>query len=185
MVVTAVSPDGRITARFGNDLQARVEFRPRTFDDYDEASLAYQLARLGALSAAAFFQRRDEANRLARGMGRDEFDAAKRTSAADARRQAYEQDLRQVEAVGQSPTGAVTIRTVGPLQWEVHIEPGTLRSLGEQRFLAELHAALAALVADRRATISLLKAKHFDLGIPREWRDLTLQLLAAKADRRL
>src|SRR5690606_8851446 len=123
MVVTAVSPDGRITARFGNDLQARIEFRRDAFDDYDEASLAHQLARLGASSAAAFFHRRDEAIRLASGMGRDEFDAARRASAADARRRAYDEDLRQVEAVGVGPEGAVRIRTVGPLHWEVHIEP--------------------------------------------------------------
>ncbi|BCJ61346.1 hypothetical protein [Micromonospora endophytica] len=61
--------------------------------------------------------------------------------------------------------------------WSVHLESGCLRRLGEVGFLAELHSAVQALFADREQKISLVKAKYFDLGIPRRWRELTDQLL--------
>jgi hypothetical protein len=62
--------------------------------------------------------------------------------------------------------------------WNVHIEPGAIRRLGERSFLAELHAAVTSLIEDRERKIILLKSIYFDIGIPRRWKDLVAELRA-------
>jgi hypothetical protein len=47
-----------------------------------------------------------------------------------------------------------------------------LRHYGEHGFVGEIRSAFEALKQDRELKIIMLKADHFDLGVPRRWRDL-------------
>jgi hypothetical protein len=182
MVVLVSSPDRSIEARVENYTDVRISFRPGVFDRYDESELAYQLGRLGVTTWVAYHRERTEAYRASQGLSAEELADAERPS-DDPRRQRYEEELNAIEGEGVSAGRLVRIRTTGMMRWNVDIEPGALRHLGEQGFLGELHSAIRALIQDREAKIILLKAEHFDLGLPRKWRDLTAELRAARAER--
>jgi hypothetical protein len=47
-----------------------------------------------------------------------------------------------------------------------------LREHGEQGFVAEIQSAYESLLHDRELKIITLKSDHFDLGIPKRWREL-------------
>jgi hypothetical protein len=175
MMATATSPDGNVQARIGGADDIEVTFRPGTFGWYDEAGLRHQLERLGALSWVAFDRVRTEEYRRALRMSIEELAAAERFP-RDARRQRYDADLAAVEATGASPGGLLRIHARGLLHWRVDIDPGALRSLGEQRFVAELNSAVRALFADRSVKITMIKSAHYDLGILRRWQDLLNEL---------
>jgi len=183
MVVSASSPDRNISARVSNYTEAKVTFQPGTFQRYDERQLSYQLARLGVLTWIAYQRARSAAYRNSRGISSAELAEAERPS-NDPHRRRYEEELGKVEGEGSSVSGVLRIRTAGMMQWHVDIEPGTVRRLGEQQFLAELHSAFNALLNDREMKIILLKSEYFDLGLPRKWRDLTKRLTAATRSRR-
>lgn len=139
---------------------------------YDEATLAHQLRRLGALAWIAYDRALAEEHRRALGYTAEEF-AEQERRPKDDRRQRYEADLAAVEAGGASPGGWLRIRARGMLHWDLQIRPGALR-LAQVEFLAELHAAVRALLAEREVTITIIKARYYDLGVPRAWRDLLI-----------
>ncbi|WP_341716748.1 hypothetical protein QQG74_22575 [Micromonospora sp. FIMYZ51] len=172
----AVSPDHNIEARVSPDGQVEVRFQPGTFETYNENQLSYQLSRLGMLAWVAAQRARTEAYRVAQGLTQQEVVQLAQEKPRDPRRERYAEDLATVEGTGVSASGAVRIRTTGMAGWSVQLESGCLRRLGEHGFLADLHSAVRALFADREQKIILIKARYFDLGIPRRWRELTDQL---------
>src|SRR5689334_23463224 len=162
MVVTVTSPDGNVSARVTNSLAVDIAFRPGTYERYDEPRLSHQLARLGVAGFVGLQRGRSEAYRRSRDLSADELADAERPS-TDPRRQSYEEELRQLRAEGVSGSGAVRIRTVGMTHWEVALRPGSLRRLDERAFVAELDAALRALLNDRDVKVIIVKSDHFDL----------------------
>lgn len=173
MFATAVSPDGRIRARIGESGQVELSFDPGAYRRYDERALSHQLERLGQLGWVAYDRAQTEELRVALGRGRAEF-AEDLRRPKDERRQRYDAELAAVEAAGVSPSGRLRIGARGMLRWRLEIERGALSALTEREFLAELGAALRALLTDRETQIALIKARHYDLGIPRAWRDLVI-----------
>jgi hypothetical protein len=167
MSVTVESPDGRIWARVHDYTHLQVGFYPWTFEQFDEPALAYQLSRLGILTWVAWSRERTELYRRSLNLSAEEAQRAERTD--DPHQQRYEAELNAIEADGVSARGTLRMHTVGMLQWQVDIEPGTLRRLGEQPFLGEIHSAFEALMQDRQRKIIILKGDYFDLGIPRHW----------------
>jgi hypothetical protein len=165
MVITVTSPDGNIRARIDNAVQVDVEFLPGSFPRYDEPRLARQLARLGVNTFIGFKRGRTEAYRRAYAMSAEEAERAARPS-TDPRRVRYEEQLDRLRGEGRSAGGVIEVTTVGMLRWSVDIRPGSIRRLGEEEFLAEIHSALDSLLNDRNLKIIMLKAEHFDLGIP-------------------
>ncbi|MBO0867409.1 MAG: hypothetical protein J2P15_02490 [Micromonosporaceae bacterium] len=172
MLVTAVSPDGGIRARIGRAGDVEMTFVGRAYRTYNEANLAHQLARLGALAWVAYDRALTDEHRGALGQTAEEF-AEQERRPKDDRRQRYDADLAAVEADGASPDGWLRIRARGMLRWDVQILSGALR-LPMVEFLAELHAAVRALFADREVKATIVKARYYDLGIPSAWRDLLI-----------
>ncbi|MDI6097175.1 hypothetical protein QLQ12_00945 [Actinoplanes sp. NEAU-A12] len=170
MTVTGASPDGQIRATISGELSLQIRFQPRTYEWYDERGLARQLAGLGTSTWVAWERERREIYRLSQSLSRDEADQERRAR-GDSRHERYAEGLRALECRSVSPSEVVHIRTVGIIEWHVDIEAGTLRRLREQEFLGELRAAFAGLMRDRERELILLKAEHFDLGIPRSWVD--------------
>jgi hypothetical protein len=175
MLANATSPDGNIFARIGGADDVEVTFRPGTLHRYDDADLRHQLERLGALSWVAFDRVRTEEYRRTLGLSAEELAAVERVP-VDERRRRYDADLAAVEADGESPGGHLRIHAKGLLHWRLDIEPGVARSLGERRFVAELNAAVRKLFADRAVKITVVKCRHYDLGIPQAWRNLLIDL---------
>jgi hypothetical protein len=165
MVITVTSPDGNIRATINNAVHVDVEFLPGAFPRYDERRLGQQLARLGVNTFIGFKRGRAEAYRRSYAMSAEEAERAGRPS-ADPRRARYEEQLDQLRGEGRSAGGVIHVTTVGMLRWSVEIRPGSIHRLGEERFLAEIHSALDSLLNDRQLKIIMLKAEHFDLGIP-------------------
>jgi hypothetical protein len=159
-------------------VQVQVEFQPDTYRGYDDAGLAHQLGRLGAMGYVGLERGRSEAYRRSRNLTAAELVEAERPS-NDPKRRAYEQELSQVRGEGVSARGRLRLRTTGMGQWQVDIEPGTVRALTEDEFLDEIHSALRALLEDREAKIILVKSDHYDLGLPQRWLDVMRQLRAA------
>ncbi|MBN1173293.1 MAG: hypothetical protein JXA67_14055 [Micromonosporaceae bacterium] len=183
MVVTTTSQDRNIRARISNYTDVEVRFRPGTFDRYDERRLGEQLSRLGLTSWVAYHRGRSQAYQKALGLSDEELAEAERPT-TDPHRRRYEEELNEVEGVGVSASGVVQVRTKGMMRWQVTIKPGAIAKLTEQQFLAEAHAAITALFSDREMKIILLKAKYFDLGIPRAWLDRARQFQAETRHRR-
>jgi hypothetical protein len=160
-----------------------ITFAPGAFDRYDEEHLSHQLGRLGVTTWVAYHRARSEAYRLSQGLSSDELAAAERPT-DDPHRRRYEEDLNNIEGEGVSAGGAVRIRTWGLMQWSVDIQPGSIGRLGEAAFVGELHSAMQSLLNDREMKIITLKSEYFDIGIPRQWRDLMTELRARNRHRR-
>ena len=169
MVVTGSSPDGNLRATMTGERILQVDFRPRCFDWYNEAGLERQLAGLAVSTWVAWTRERREISRKDSGLSHAEAEDARRTS-KDQRRLEYDEALRTIECDGVSSGHTVVIRTTGMTQWHVDIADGTLRRLDLHQFTAELQSAVQSLLRDRDAKIAVLKAHHFDIGMPRSWR---------------
>jgi hypothetical protein len=170
-MATAASPDGNIVARVDGPDDIDVRFRPGVFGRYAEEELAHQLERLAQLCWVAFDRERTEKYRQALRLSNEEVAQAEAFQ-PDERRRRYDEDLNAVRASGASPSGMVRIESEALLRWRVQVAPGAVRQLGEEGFLAELHAAVRALFADRMVQITVIKSRYYDLGIPRAWRDM-------------
>jgi hypothetical protein len=175
MIATATSADGNIRARMTGRDEVEVTFEPATFDQYDEDNLRRQLEQLCELLWVALDRERTEAYRRTLGLSNDELAMALRHPKDDRRRR-YEADLAAIEVEGVAPSGMLRIRATGPARWCLDMTAGAMYRLGEQRFVAELNSALRALLAEREVRVTMVKAEHYDLGLPRRWQNLLKEL---------
>jgi hypothetical protein len=170
MSATAASPDGQIRATISGDLSLRITFSRGTFEWYDERGLSRQLASLGINTWVAWERERREIYRRSQSLTVEEAEQERRSS-DDSRRDNFAADLRELECETVSPSAVLRIRTIGMINWQVEIEPGSLQQFRERDFVNEITGAFAGLMQDRERKLILLKAEHFDLGIPRSWLD--------------
>lgn len=177
-VIRASSPNEMIHAQITGSTDLEIWFEPRTFDRFDEADLAHQLARLAQTLWVAHQRERDAAYRTATGLSTDEAITARSIADDDPQRSAYNEALNQVEGEGVSADGSIRIRTRGMLSWTFDVAPEAPRRLGEDAFVSQVRSAYRSLLADRELKISVLKADHFDMGIPRAWREKMAELRA-------
>lgn len=182
MTVQTESPDGKIWARVHDYTQLTVGFYPFTYEQYDEPGLSYQLSRLGILTWVAWSRERTDIYRRTVDLTTEEAERAPWTE--DPARRQYDAELNAIEAEGVSAHGALRIRTLGMMQWQVDIEPHTLRRFDQHTFAGEIRSAFEALMADRRRRLIILKSDYFDLGIPRRWRDIMTEARAVNSRQR-
>lgn len=182
MVITVTSSDGNIRARVSDYTKVEITMRPGSLQKYTEERLGAELSRLGLTTWVAYHRGRSKAYQMSKDLSEEELAAAERPS-EDPRMRRYEAELNAVEGVGVSPRRTVRIRTKGLMEWKVDVKPGAIAA-GEQAFLTELNAAVAALIGDRQTKIIVLKSEHFDIGIPKKWRDIMAELKAVNARRR-
>jgi hypothetical protein len=175
MTVTGVSPDGAIQATVSGENQVELRFRPRTYEWYDDRGLARELTALGTATWVAWARRREEITRLALGQSQSQADQGRQLS-DDPRRQRFAEQLRLLECVGTSPDGVVHIRLTGATRWQVEIDDGTVHNRPERSFTREAVSAFDAVIRDRSAKLALLRAEHFDIGVPRSWLDRARRL---------
>ena len=165
MVITVTSPDGNIRARINNAVQVDVEFLPGSFPDTTSPGSPSNSPASASTRSSASNAAGRTAYRRSYAMTAEEAERAGRPS-TDPRRVRYEEQLDRLRGEGRSTDGVIHVTTVGMLRWSVDIRPGAIRRLGEERFLTEFHSALDSLLNDRNLKIIMLKAEHFDLGIP-------------------
>jgi hypothetical protein len=170
MIVTGKSPDDQIRATVTGNLTLEIIFQRHTYEWYDESGLTRQLAGLGKNTWVAWERERREIVRRALSLTSEEAEQDRRNR-GDARHQRFQDGLHTLQCRGVSPSAILRISTTGMIDWRVDIEPGVLREFGERDFVEEATAAFADLMRDRERKLILLKAEHFDLGIPRAWRE--------------
>jgi hypothetical protein len=170
MIATGKSPDDQIRATITGEMTLEIVFRRHTYDWYDERGLSRQLAGLGANTWVAWERERREILRRAQSMTIEEAEQDRRNP-GDSRHVRYRDGLRTLRCQGSSPSGILYIRTTGMIDWHADIESDGLRQFRERDFIGEATAAFADLMRDRQRKLILLKAEHFDLGIPRTWQE--------------
>jgi hypothetical protein len=160
--VEARSPDGGLAATARGHGDVRVSFAHDAYRGYRPETLARQLEALAALLWARYRRRYLEIVRTWTERGPDE------EPEPDAADREFQRRLERMDVAGRSVLGRVTVRSRALVSWQVDIQPGP--ALTERDFLAELDSAVAALLADHRAKLTLLTDAIYDIGLPRAMR---------------
>jgi len=160
--VEARSPDGWLTASARGRGVVRVGFAWDTYRGYRAAALAHQLAALATLLWARYRRRYLE---IVAGWADEEEEPE--PSELD---REFRERLEGLTVTGVSAHGWVSVRSRALVSWHVEIAGEPVGSLTEQQFLAELDGAVAAVLADHRAKLTLLTDAVYDIGLPRSMR---------------
>ncbi|WP_433790623.1 hypothetical protein [Actinoplanes sp. CA-252034] len=168
MTVTGASPDGAVRATVTGDNRLSLRFQPGTYQWYDERGLSRQLSALGTVTWVAWTRQREEVVRLASGRSRSEAEQSRQSHDGPGR-QGFADGLRRLECEGRSTEGSVRLSLSGATRWQVEIEEGALGARTEHAFTDEVVTAFDALIQDRRSRLALLRAAHFDIGVPGRW----------------
>jgi len=155
--VDARSPDGNIAARVRGRDQVGVRFASGSYRSYREPELAGQLSQLATLTWARY--RREY---------RDIMDAhlGVRAVTEDEQDRRFAQEQARLTVRGVSPGRFVDVSSRALVRWEFALAGGTVGALSQERFLAELDAAIDDLLRDHRFQSVLLAARFYDLGVP-------------------
>jgi hypothetical protein len=170
MKVSGTSPDGQIRALISGDMTLRITFARGVWEWADERTLSRQLSGLATNVWVAWERERREIYRRSQSLTAEEAEQERRTP-GDSRQRDFAAGLRALECEGISPSAVLHIRTRGMINWQVEIKNEALRQFREQEFIDEAIAAFADLMRDRERRLILLKAEHYDLGIPRAWQE--------------
>jgi len=82
----------------------------------------------------------------------------------------FQRQFADLQVAGVSARGRVIVRSRALVSWHVEIAGESVGSSTESEFLAELGSAVAALLADHRAKVTLLTDAVYDIGLPRAMR---------------
>ncbi|MEU8236403.1 hypothetical protein AB0C12_43000 [Actinoplanes sp. NPDC048967] len=162
VVAEAVSPDGYITAVARGPAEVRLDFAAGAYPRYRAAVLVGQLEALATTLWVRY--RRQYLETVSSWADHDEEAAT-----TDNDRE-FEQRLAHLQVIGVSTHGRVTVRSRALVSWHVEIAREPVGSLTESEFLAEVGSAVAALLADHRAKVTLLTDAVYDIGLPRSMR---------------
>jgi hypothetical protein len=160
--VEAVSPDGGISAAARGPGDVRIGFTMDSYRRYRAAALVHQLEALATTLWVCY--RRNYLEIVSSWTDRDE-----EPQATDEDRE-FQQRLADLQVVGVSARGRVTVRSRALVSWQVQIVGEPVGSLTESEFVAEVGSAVAALLADHRAKVTLLTDAVYDIGLPRSMR---------------
>jgi len=163
LVVEASSPDDMIKVTAQGRYEIRVQFQRGAYYGYTDREIARQLAAVASLVWARY--RREYTEIVA--AFRDDPDAAGEDEPRD---RVFQERLEQMTVTGASESGRISLRSRALVRWEVTIADGTVRSLSQQEFLAELSTALAAVFDDYRAQLIILTDEIYDIGVPDSFR---------------
>ncbi|PPK67023.1 hypothetical protein V5P93_003362 [Actinokineospora auranticolor] len=70
-------------------------------------------------------------------------------------------DRAKVEAIGGSSDARIAITAIGMENFSVHIKPGTIREISEDRFTAGVSEAATKLIQDFQAKVHDLKTRYY------------------------
>ncbi|MEU4218179.1 hypothetical protein [Actinoplanes sp. NPDC026623] len=160
--VEARSPDGGLAATVRGRADVQVSFAWDTYRSYRAATLARQLEALATVLWARYRRRYLEIVE-----SWVEQDEEPEPTGGD---REFQQRLAELDVVGVSSHGCVTVRSRALVSWHVEIAGEPVGSLTEPEFVAELGTAIAALLADHRAKLTLLRDAVYDIGLPRAMR---------------
>jgi hypothetical protein len=162
LVVEAASSDGKISATARGPGDVRIGFAPDAYRHFRAGVLA---RRLEALATALWVRyRRRYLEIVTSWADRDE-----QPEPTDEDRD-FQRQLADLRVTGVSARGRVIVRSRALVSWHVEIAGEPVGSLTESEFLAELDSAVAALLADHRAKVTLLTDAVYDIGLPRSMR---------------
>ncbi|AEV81876.1 hypothetical protein ACWT_0862 [Actinoplanes sp. SE50] len=170
MTVTATSPDGAIRATVTGENRLELRFQPRTYQWYDDHGLARELTALGTTTWVAWTRQRAEVTRLSLGQSRGEAEQSQRRD-GDPRHDRFIEALRRLECDGVSRDRSIHLRLAGATRWQVEIADGTARNTPERTFVEQAVSAVDSVIQDRSMKMALLRAEHFDIGVPSSWLD--------------
>ncbi|MEU4219692.1 hypothetical protein [Actinoplanes sp. NPDC026623] len=162
LVVEAVTPDGGISATVTGPGEVRVSFAADAYRQYRAPVLARQLESLATALWVRYRRRYLEI--VSSWTDRDD-----EPDATDDDRE-FQRRLGDLQVVGVSTGGRVTVRSRALVSWHVEIGEEPVGSLTESEFVAELSGAIVALLADHRAKVILLTDAVYDIGLPRSMR---------------
>ena len=156
LTVTAVSPDGRITARVSKRSSLSLKFQDGSYQQYSTESLEHQLSRT-ATTLWVEWQRgyAETMKRL------DLRPLTKELAVDEATRRFF---IERVDITGHGMSGGkvVQAKTRGLKEWEFRIKPGSLAALPEQEFIGEALSAGAKARNAYMAKLETLKRRLFD-----------------------
>lgn len=156
------SLDGGLTASAQGPGDVRVAFAWDTYRSYRAATLARQLEALATRLWTRYRRRYLEV--VSAWVDQDEEPESTGEDHEFRRR------LEELTVAGVSTHGWVTVQSRALVSWHVEIVGEPVGSLTEQQFLAELDSAVAAVLADHRAKLTLPKDAVYDIGMPRSMR---------------
>lgn len=162
LAVEARSPDDCVSATARGAGQVRISFKRNAYRRYRAAALKRQLEVLATVLWVRYRQHYLEI--VAAWADRDE---ESRTTDED---RDFQRRLAALQVTGVSAHGRVTLRSRALVSWHVELAGEPVGSLTESEFLAELDSAVAALLADHRAKVTLLTDAVYDIGLPRSMR---------------
>lgn len=157
----AYSPDNAILAHLHDRTQVKLEFRPGAYARYQAETLEPQLNQLATRLWVEY--RRSHFRALSETRG-ETISGDEREDSPKLQRFTRAQAALPLQGI--SPGQWIKIRSEGLLRWQVRLAQGTLFRLTEQEFLAELDAALRALLADYFDKMRRLKEEYFGLKAP-------------------
>lgn len=149
------TPDGLVTGVLRSLDDVSFEFRDGSLRHYNERGLERQLSSLLARLCTDYRRARFAAVAEATGRPAEPFTPWR----ANGRR--YEAEREETVAEGMSTGHRVFVSTTGLRRWNVVIRDGSLSSVDEVAFAAEVGSGYAAMVLDWRRKLRLLRAKHF------------------------
>lgn len=161
LTVTATSPDGQISARFGEQGKAvELAFRPGAYRRYSDTSLAHELARLAMRVMA----------RYVRAQQKLIDDAVPDVLHDDGIEYGYEdreyrRHMTTIKAAAESPDGRIAVVSHSLARWDVRIADGTVRGMTEEAFKAGLLRAVQDVLAQHQREVLELAGEHYGAGI--------------------
>ena len=161
IVVSATSPDRKISVTLSGGDQIDLRFEPRAYRTYSETTLAHQLEQLATLTWVAY--RRDYFKAVSEAVGEvvrgDESQPGSRVAA-------YKQAQAALDVWGRSAGGWVEAASQGLFRWQVWVAPETCRRLTEEQFRQEADSALRALLMDYDEKLAALRDEFFQRRRP-------------------
>ena len=157
MTVRALSPDRLIRAEIRARAAARVAITaPDPLASYrDTTALATQLS--AAVSSAAAAADKGRAMLIAQHTRL----APVGDSHWDGRVRRFQQSAASLSAEGVSPRKVVRVTTTGPLEWRVHVVPGSSSRLDSAAFCGEVNAAIAEAARRHAEALYALRRESF------------------------
>lgn len=161
LAVTATSPDGRISATFG-DQGSKIEltFRPGEYRQYSETSLAQELSRLAMRVTAGYV--RAQTKLIDAAIPDVLHDDAIEYGLED---REFRRSLAGIRTAARSPDGRITVASRALARWAVRIADGTVRTVPEDAFTTGLLTAFREVLTRHQAAVRKLKDEHYGAGI--------------------
>jgi|GEM_PF-6157564 len=151
-----VSPDGQIRAAVVGGTVKSVAFAPGAYRGYGDAELGNQLVQVARLVWVTRERSRKDAMRAVLDDPRAEV--TERTPKSSAERRLRQ--LRDKERV-EVKSSHMRIGIIGGTKWAIHIQPGTVKALSEEEFLAELIQLVKQAMGMWRSTMNRLRRECF------------------------